>query len=435
MSMKHFARYADRLDALLEDVQWGKRVSGRQADIENSVNGEAATVLRKVVSLKRIRNSGAFFTGTDLAGRALAPVKQRRALLARPVYDPTCGAGDLLLTWADALPVSPDLSTTVRQWERLLRGRDLFEEFIRVAKRRLILKAISKGARWRGNTAPDADELFPGLCQGNALDSSASDAGFTVVMNPPFAMVNAPNECTWSSGHVSLAAVLFANCLERAAASTRIIAILPEVLRTGTRYQRWRDLVVERLQIARLETYGQFNCHADVDVFIVEGTVSASRGRPVAWWSTRTQTPHGIVGDFFRVSVGAVVPHRHPKKGPWAPFACSQSLPLWEKVSHIGARRRFTGATVGPPFVAIRRTSSPSDSQRAVGTIVTGRERVAVENHLLIVKPRDRRVRSCEWLLNNLQDPRTTSWLNERIRCRHLTVSVIRELPFWEGLP
>ena len=340
-----------------------------------------------------------------------------------------------MLRWADALPVSPDLGTTVRCWERLLRGRDIFAEFVGVAKRRLILKAIARGARWRGNTPPDADELFPDLRQGNALDAHDTDDDFTVIMNPPFSMVNAPTECTWSSGNVSLAAVLFADCLERASPSTRVVAILPEVLRTGTRYERWRDLIVERLKIARVEAYGQFNSHADVDVFVIEGTVSASPRRSVTWWSTRTRTPHGIVGDFFQVSVGAVVPHRHPKKGPWAPFACSQSLPLWEKVSRIETRRRFSGATVRPPFVAIRRTSSPSDSQRAVGTIVTGCEPVAVENHLLVVKPHDGKVRTCEWLLRNLQDPRTRSWLNQRFRCRHLTVAVIRDLPFWEGMP
>jgi hypothetical protein len=30
-----------------------------------------------------------------------------------------------------------------------------------------------------------------------------------------------------------------------------------------------------------------------------------------------------------------------------------------------------------------------------------------------------------------LKDPRTTTWLNERIRCRHLTVGAVRDLPWW----
>jgi len=35
-------------------------------------------------------------------------------------------------------------------------------------------------------------------------------------------------------------------------------------------------------------------------------------------------------------------------------------------------------------------------------------------------------------LLASLTDRRTKAWLDERIRCRHLTVSAVRDLPIWE---
>ena len=66
---------------------------------------------------------------------------------------------------------------------------------------------------------------------------------------------------------------------------------------------------------------------------------------------------------------------------------------------------------------------------RAVGSIILGSNPVAVENHLIVVKPKRGGIKECEFLLNNLRNAQTKTWLDERIRCRHLTVGVLRELP------
>jgi hypothetical protein len=54
---------------------------------------------------------------------------------------------------------------------------------------------------------------------------------------------------------------------------------------------------------------------------------------------------------------------------------------------------------------------------------------VLVENHLLICQPIDERAPSCEELLDVLADPATSAWLDARIRCRHLTVRALRDVP------
>jgi hypothetical protein len=85
-----------------------------------------------------------------------------------------------------------------------------------------------------------------------------------------------------------------------------------------------------------------------------------------------------------------------------------------------------------PPFVAIRRTSSPSDTFRAAGTLVIGKQMIAAENHLIIARPKSGSIDDCRKLLRMLRNPDTNNFLNQRIRCRHLTVSAVREIP-WVG--
>jgi len=430
--MKFFLKYADRLDALLDAVEWGQRLHHFDQEMAASLDGGAAEVLHRLGNSASIRKSGAFFTGQQLAELALAPLAHRRTLLKRPFYDPTCGAGDLLLRWAEALPVSTDLKETLELWEPLLRGCDIFPEFLGVAKRRLVLKAISRGARLSRGRPLKVDKLFQGLREGNAHKERQHNQLFTLAMNPPFGVVPAADDCEWGSGKVSLAAVLFELCLKRAVANTRVVAILPDVLRTGSRYERWRDTISGILRVERVQPYGRFDEHADIDVFILEGVAGKSQTRPIQWWTAEAAAANGKVGDWFDVSVGAVVPHRDPEKGPWAPFATSKSIPAWRTLKAIDAHRRFEGTKVQPPFVTVRRTSGPRDSERAVGSIVSAGEAVAVENHLLVLKPRENGLKRCEAVLRSLKEPRTKAWLDERIRCRHLTVGVLRELPVWE---
>src|SRR6185295_9460175 len=117
-------------------------------------------MLHSLGSSTAIWKNGAYFTSQHLADLAIYPLTKRRAVLKCPVYDPTCGAGDLLLRWADDLPLAIDLETTIESWEPLLNGCELFPEFLKVAKRRLVLKAIARGARLRGMRPPKVDKLF-----------------------------------------------------------------------------------------------------------------------------------------------------------------------------------------------------------------------------------------------------------------------------------
>ena len=431
--MKIFKKYAEHLDALLDHIDWGERFAENEVQVNNSLNGEAGEVLRRLASPSRMRKVGAFFTGADLADQSVRPLRKLRGLTQCPVYDPTCGAGDLLLSWADALPITPNLQSTIEVWENLIVGHDVWDEFLRVAKRRLVLKAIARGSRLKRGKPLNIDKTFHELKKGDALKQTFGKEVRTILMNPPFGMADSRNDCEWSSGNVSLAALLFDSCVTQAANDTRIVAILPEVLRSGSRYEVWRQQVGGRFDVRRMTSYGRFDSHADVDVFILEGTVVSRNVNPISWWASECST-RGKVNDLFNVTVGAVVPHRDPHEGQWAPFVTSRSLAPWTETQSVRTRRRFKGTKVQPPFVAVRRTSAPRDSERAIGAIVLGSESVAVENHLIILRPHDGTLAACRRLMKNLRHHRTRSWLNERIRCRHLTVGIVGELPLWEDI-
>jgi hypothetical protein len=141
------------------------------------------------------------------------------------------------------------------------------------------------------------------------------------------------------------------------------------------------------------------------------------------------------VKDVFDVHVGPVVPFRLDCNGRWCTYVHSEQLPPWEAVRKIDQRIRFTGTTYKPPFVAIRRTSKADYQVRCIGTLVTGSVPMAVENHLLIALPHDKKVGTCRKLLEMLKRDATSKWMNERIRCRHLTVGSVGDLPWAEDKP
>ena len=181
------------------------------------------------------------------------------------------------------------------------------------------------------------------------------------------------------------------------------------------------------------EIYGPFDSLADVDVFILRMVAGQPRDRDaVSWWTGTGPRAEKRVEDYFDVSVGPVVPHRHRKVGPQFPFVSARLLPHWGIFNVSSApRRRFRGRTFTPPLVLVRRTSAPSDKKRAIATLVEGRSNVAVENHLLVLYPREKSLALCHELVRRLRANSTDEWLNERIRCRHLTVSSLKQLPWW----
>jgi hypothetical protein len=102
----------------------------------------------------------------------------------------------------------------------------------------------------------------------------------------------------------------------------------------------------------------------------------------------------------------------------------------WAEIRTITETRRFTGRTFFPPLVLIRRTSRPGDNYRAVATLVLGKRRVAVENHLLVATPKRGGAAICRALIRLLRSKRTTTLLDRWMRCRHLTTASASSLPW-----
>jgi hypothetical protein len=428
--MNIFEEYVHELESLASSALAGDNNRLDKTDFETILNGGTGAELRRRVALEERQRIGAFFTGASLRARAFEPV------LGSPfdetVWDPACGAGDLLLSYAEKLRVPPDISEAISSWGGQLWGSDTEHNFIRAAKARLVLSAYYRGARRLTAQVSTLEESFPEIRQENSLLISSVRKPANIALNPPFVMVPASHDCEWGKGSVCAAAVFVETCLKRAKPGTQMIAILPDVLRTGARYERWRQLVQEFADIRRLEIYGPFDPQADVDVFILELEAYEKRLLNAGFagpWGVQ-QISQKTLGEQCIVSVGSVVPHRHKEEGPEIAFLHSKDAIPWGSINQIKSRRRFMGKSVQPPFVVIRRTSSPRDKQRAIGTIVNCESPVAVENHLIICRPNARTLDACRKIIEALKSTTTTEWLNSRIRCRHLTVDAVRGIPW-----
>jgi hypothetical protein len=421
-----FAQYVARLEDLLassSDIGQPER-----ARIELALDGEPGRELRRHYSLADLRASGTFLTGSKLANTLAArsiPWTSGNTVFC----DPACGGGDLLVAAARCLPLGRDLELTLGDWGGRLAGFDLQPLLVRAAKTRLALLAICRGVKRGSRNGLDLDQLFPHIRVRDGTNSWQLPPGpLCVLLNPPFTRVTAPPSCRWATGSVSQAALFIEACLRQTVRPLQIHAILPDVLRTGSRYERWRKFVGQAASIGDVVRLGLFDQCTDVDVFTARFEIPG--GKLACDWGAPPEAANGTVSDRFEVRVGSIVPYRHRHEGPWLPFAHARALPRWRQVTDLPERIRSSEKSFRPPFVLVRRTSRPGDRFRAVGTIITGKQNVAVENHLLVVMPKDRTLRSCQALIANLQHPASTDWLNQRICCRHLTVSALREVPW-----
>jgi hypothetical protein len=388
-----------------------------------ALDGEAGRELRRLVDLDVRRDYGAFFTGSILADRLVA-----RASASERFHDPSCGAADLLLAAARHLPIGKTLRATVALWSRRLSGFELHTEFVRAAKARLVLMARSRGFFTEVLPADYLSKIFPKIVVCDALAAKMQlDRRVVIVMNPPFNAQPAPADCRWwGNGHVNVAAVFVARYLEWAAAGTRVLAILPDVLRSGSYYAPWRVHVAAHSSNLTVQSWGLFDANADVDVFMLDVTKLGPTQRAASW--PRRRSLQNPLGNTFEVSVGAVVPHRHKNQGIIRRFLDARSAPSGGIVCRVKKRRRFEGTVVKPPFVAVKRTSRPGDKFRAAPTVVTGTQPVAVENHLIVCRPKDGTLIACKTLAKVLQSARVNRSLNRTIRCRHLTVGAVRTI-------
>lgn len=400
------------------------------------LNGAASEALINYVP-KTVRSEyGIFFSGHELSQYVASLIKERLKNGAS-VADPTCGAGDLLLACAEHYQLEKSFLQTVNFWGRKILGFDLHDEFVDTAKARLILLAAKKHfsnqivpSTVKSSTAPFKQIQTLDYLHNLHLTRNID----CIVMNPPFGKVQCPAECKWAKGTVQLAGIFLDKVLEVAKDGQEIVAVLPDVLRSGTRYKQWRKAITRRAKINHIHVFGRFDQKTDVDVFVLHLTKHENVENPIEdIWSdfsapTATSDSPTVVSDLFNVSVGAFVLFRQKEIGAEVPYLpVSDAIPCDE--STAGSTCIFDGTLHEAPFVVIRRTSNPSDIRRVVPTLITDPQKMAVDNHLIVLSPKDRSLQTCRKLLHYLLQPEIDKWMNNAIRCRHLTTTVTKKLP------
>lgn len=431
MDLRAFVPYNKHLDALVT-AAFEVGVDGSQ--LAQSLDGECAIQVRKLVPLEYRRQIGAFFTSgshRDEVSSALAELRPG------PYLDPACGGGDLLLAATSHLPIGRDLPSTLKMWSASLAGWDIQPEFTRAARSRILLAAAARHAEFSGTPGLVGRVTLPRIVAGDAMARlrRASLSNTVVLLNPPFGTTAVPEGCSWAEGSTSRAAVFVEAVIDAVKTSCYLVAILPDVLRTGSNYRHWRELVEGVANVRAVRPLGLFDEHTDVDVFLLVAEVkptSGAVGAKANWWRDMASSSRRTVADYFAVNVGTVVDNRDPYEGAVHPFITARDLPPHGRLESPTSTRRFNKRLFPPPFVIVRRTSRPTVNGqiRAAGVLATGHKPIAVDNHLIVLSPKDGTIATCEELLRLLNDPGTTAFLDERMRCRHLTVVAVRDLPW-----
>lgn len=387
-------------------------------------------VLRELLTISEMREAGSFFTGQKLASKAVSAFRTPITFNS-VVLDPTCGAGNLLIEVSRELGVESTLSHTLRAWGKVLWGFDIHVHFIESTKLRLIVEALSHGVEQDCNLE-EAFDLLPNIRVQDALTIEQEQLKNVthVIMNPPFTIWPSPKYNYWKEGKVNAAGVVFDLYLRILPRGCQISAVLPDVLRSGSRYQDFRHFVSTSMK-GVVDIWGRFNKNTDVDVFLLYGVLVENEDE-LLWHKHNNST--SCISDYFEVRTGPLVAYRDPEVGDIYPYFYPKNCPLWDVVKLASEVRRFSGKAIEPPFVVVKRTSSPSDRYRAAATLINLREPTVIENHLIIVKPRDGKVSTCKKLMRTLRSKQTNDFLNERIRLRHLTVSVVKDIPFTEEI-
>ncbi|MDL2122782.1 MAG: N-6 DNA methylase [Deltaproteobacteria bacterium] len=431
-AVAYFSVYSDEIEAVVFNSGLNNERDINEDIVPGILNGETTLALQRLVPINVRKKAGIFFTSTILSDKVadhLAPILRTGVKL----IDPACGAGNLLLACAKYLPSGCNLQDTLKIWSNHILGYDLHYEFIRAAQLRLTFLAASIHPDETITLAHlQPANIFKGLKVGDVFAHTPVKQNVCMIVNPPFGYMQAPEDCQWAAGKIQIAGWFLEKLLRTAPEGQHVVAILPDVLRSGTRYRKWRNMLSALCVSIDIELAGRFDTNTDVDVFILHAVVGIDDTGQLQWPIPRLhnrETRH-IISDFFDVHVGSVVPHRDSLEGPSYPYIHARMAPAWQTIDHISEERPCRGTVFFPPFVVVHRTSSPSDKNRCVATIVNEKRKVAVENHLLVLLPHDKSLQSCKQLLEVLKSPQSSEWLNERIRCRHLTVVALRELPY-----
>lgn len=424
--------------ALTEAAHQGGALSAetmRECTPDILLSAAGARLLEHSISRDQRRKDGIYFSGLELADYVANRVKDLIETGAE-IADPTCGAGDLLLACLKLFPAGTDVLSTAASWGARVRGYDLQSGFVEGARLRMAALVLDAHKNSDGSMVQLASK-FDGIVQGDYMKNSSSLHDIDVIVaNPPFGSILAPPDCEWSTGKTQRAAIFLDEIIGHAKPLQNVVAVLPDVLRSGSRYRRWRERVEQRCHILDIHRYGRFGESADIDVFVLHVSKRDVDDRPDAklnWASESAPLGFTKLSEYFDVSIGPVVPHRHGNTGKWCYYLDVGSAEPNAEVSHL-RKRRFAGRLIEPPFVVIRRTTSPSDRQRIVPTLVLVDGPVAVENHLVVLIPREGGLQACRKLLARLQANDIHQWANSANGCRHLTKGLVENLPFKEDL-
>ena len=374
--------------------------------------------INTVLGRDRRREGGVFFSGERWADLLTDNSEQH---VYRRAIDPSCGTGDLLISVARRQAGLHQ--STVPPVQLRLAGLELERAFSAIARSRMkalnaFLSVHNAGLKFTSHIrSVDSLSIRWGLRDGDL-----------VLMNPPYHRQIAPKWSTLSQSTVSSAAIFVEEALRQMPIDTGLVALVPDVIRSGSSYRRLRQLISDTSSVLAFDPIGRFSNEANVDVAVLSIRKGAG-----TFMAAPTHQALPTVGSSFDVRVGPVVPHRSRSGGRPLPFAHAGSIKAWEVLEQPGEEASYACSPIDGPVVLIRRTSSPSDAIRARASVVTSKLPIHVENHLIVCRPHSGGVTQCVALMENLRDPRTTALLNRVIRCRHLTTSSIASLPIWES--
>ncbi|ELR8553923.1 N-6 DNA methylase, partial [Vibrio vulnificus] len=319
-------------------------LSSDRAELQSLVDlDDIDSVLRELLTIEEMREAGSFFTGQELATAAvnLLPAITSRSV----VLDPTCGAGNLLIEASRQLGVKSTLSETLLVWGQVLHGFDLHLHFVEATRLRIVIEALNRGVE-QDCDLDEAFELLPHIYVRDALDIIQQDLEHVthVLMNPPFTIWPSPKENYWKEGKVNAAGIVFDKYLRVLPEHSYISAILPDVLRSGSRYNEFRQFTSASMQ-AEIKIWGRFNNKTDVDVFLLSGVVGENYQAAV-WHNA--ENAESTIADLFSVRTGPLVAYRDPEEGPEYPYFYPKICPQWKLVREATEKRRFTGKVLKP---------------------------------------------------------------------------------------
>ena len=396
---------------------------------------DARAFVYGVLTREDRREQGIFFSGEDWARSmaSLVDVTQWKRFI-----DPSAGIGDLLLAISHQLPLEKDLAATLTAWSRVLYAVDLRSSFLEIAWARVRALAGTRhglhGSSGTNNDSNATPKSLPiGFTVSDALTVNFELArGDCVIMNPPYQRTQAPKGSAVGSGLRTAAGLHLEHIIAQAPEGVGIIALIPDVIRSGSSYRNFRQHLARRLDIRLLQPAGHFGDSANVDVSLLVGiTKDPQSGQPEIKQEQKPSKSTLTIEDVASVRVGPVVPHRTAETGERVGYLTTRNVPVGVELLAPVETATYDTRLEKAPFVVIRRTSSPRDRQRIRASVIRGTGSWLIENHLIVVTPKIHTLAECRRLQGALSDSRSNIWLNDRIRCRHLTVSAIRSLPLW----